>query len=116
DKIRRKGRIQARRVIVAAGLRRPQKTVRNRAEAGAAKQKAFLLGEITEGREGQDVFLVDAVSDLAGVERRGDLVGDVLTEGLCQEMIFAPLGVESAEEPELVLFDRPAQVEASVEF
>src|SRR5207244_787039 len=65
--------------------------------------------------EGQGIVLVDAPRDLAGVERGGDLVLNLLEEGLRQRVVLAALRVEGAEEPELVLDDRAADVGAGVQ-
>src|SRR5262245_56171553 len=116
DKSRREGRVHSDRIVVAAGLDFAEEALRVGAEAAAAEQEAFLLGEIAECREGQDMFIGETISDLAGVIRRGDLVAHILAECLSQEVILASLRVESAEEPELIFLDRPAQIEAAVEF
>ena len=59
---------------------------------------------------------VNRPGQLAGIERRGDLVVNLLQECLTQEEVLALLRVESAEEPKLVLDNRTADVNAGVDF
>ena len=90
--------------------------VRVGAEAVRTEQEAFLLREVTEGREGERVVLIDGPGHLARVERRRDLVLNLVQEGLGQEEVLAPLRIERAEEPELVFDDRTADVECRRRF
>ena len=63
------------------------------------------------------LFVVDGPSDLAGIERRRDLVVQLPAWNcLRQEVVLALLGIESAEEPKFVFDDWAADVDTSVYF
>src|SRR6185369_13701175 len=86
------------------------------AKPGRTEQEAFFLREVAEGREGEEIIFSDPPRELASVKRCGDFVVRLLTKGLRQRGIFTPLRIDRAEEPELVAFDRAAQVKPGVNF
>src|SRR5207302_6442690 len=114
DEVRGKGRVEPEGVVVAARLRLAAEAVRVCAEACVAEEETLLLREVAEGREVERVVDRRPPRDLARVEGGRDLVVDAVVERLRQEEVLALLRVKRAEEPELVLLDRAADVEAGV--
>src|SRR5204862_4538370 len=109
-------RVQASRIVMAARLANTDEAVRVCTEAGTCKEVSFFFGEVTEGREGHGVGVVDRPRELARVERRLDLAFDFRTEGLGQVVVCTELRVESRQERQTIFDDRSADVPSCVEF
>src|SRR6266404_4199746 len=76
--------------------------------------KACNFGKITEGREGEDVLVVDCVGQFARVKGRRDPVAHWPVERLGKKKVFTPLWIQGGEIPQLVLLNRAADIEPGV--
>ena len=76
------------------------------------RQESVNLGEIPKRRYGDGISIVDGPRDLSGVEGDCHFVFHGQMEDLRQVKVFAVLRIDGAEEPELVLHDRTANVPA----
>ena len=115
-------RIQTGNVVVTTRFNRSTEAVQIRTKSVVwnasvdAEEKTFLFGEVTKRREREAVIIVHCPCQLAGIERSGDLVVDVLSERLSLKEVLTTLWIECTEKPKFIFDNRTTDVEPGVDF